>query len=262
MQSLNGEIINNVKLGDGLFKMEIFSPYLVKHSYPGQFINIKCSPPEVLDPLLRRPFSIYDIEEDFNVASILYLVRGKGTRYLSKLQKGNELDYCGPLGNPLNIDGEKKVLLVGGGIGVAPLYFIAKQLSGRGREVSFMCGFKESNFRIWEKDLMRLSISYQIFCEDGMWGSVGMVTEGLEDKLGQFKGFRVYCCGPQEMLRNLQEIFKGKDIEVTALLEEKMACGTGVCMGCAIKVRKGSGFVYKRVCSDGPAFNLAEVIFD
>ncbi len=261
MKLLDAEIVNNIRIGEGLYKMEFFSPYLCKNFKPGQFINIKCSPEGLFDPFLRRPFSIYDIENNFNVVSVLYLVRGKGTKYLSGLEKGDNINFCGPLGNPLSFENDKKVLLIGGGIGIAPLYLMAKKLSGQGALVYFLCGFKESNFRLLEKDFLRLNADYKIYCEDGMWGEVGIVTDEFASGKNKFEDYKVYCCGPLEMLKKLQAIFSKYNNTVIAILEEKMACGIGVCMGCAVKIKQKGGFAYKKVCSDGPSFNLEEVLF-
>lgn len=263
MKLLNGEIVNNIRIGESLYKIEFFSPYLSKNFKPGQFINIKCSSEESYDPFLRRPFSLYDIEENFNVVSVLYLIRGRGTRYLSSLEKGDEINFCGPLGNPINFENDKKVLLIGGGIGIAPLYLMAKKLADRGALIYFLSGYRQSNFRLLEKDFLRLSADYKIYCEDGTWQNTGIITDEFTKGKNKFKDYKVYCCGPTEMLKKLQHIFKDSDNEAIALLEEKMACGIGVCEGCAIKVKnKKGGFSYKKVCSDGPSFDLAEVIFD
>ena len=128
MKLLNGEIISNEKYSEYLYKMVIFSPYICREARPGQFVNIRCAPEGIYDPLLRRPFSIFDIEEKFNVFSILYSVKGRGTEFMSHLEKGDLIDFIGPLGNYIDLAGTKNnVLLIGGGIGIAPLYLLAKQ---------------------------------------------------------------------------------------------------------------------------------------
>ncbi|HEY5500648.1 MAG TPA: hypothetical protein VIK09_01540, partial [Candidatus Humimicrobiaceae bacterium] len=123
MKLIKGEIISNKKIGEDLFKMTVFSPYIIKNSIPGQFVNIKCSSGNTIDPLLRRPFSIHDLEPDFKVFSILYVLKGIGTEYLSKLNAGDILDFAGPLGNGIDTTEKenKNFLLIGGGIGIAPL---------------------------------------------------------------------------------------------------------------------------------------------
>ncbi|MHB1346717.1 MAG: dihydroorotate dehydrogenase electron transfer subunit [Candidatus Humimicrobiaceae bacterium] len=265
MKLVKSEIISNTKIGEDLFKMTLFSPYIVKNSIPGQFINIKCSGRDTIDPLLRRPFSIHDIEHDFKVFSILYVLKGIGTQFLSRLVAGDIIDFAGPLGNGIRTNEieKKKFLLIGGGIGIAPLYFLAKKLVSEGREVFFAAGFKNNNFILFEKMLQSLKIGYEIYSEDGMLGKKGLVTDFLYERIDDFKNHEVICCGPLQMYKVIQNILSLKSISAKALFEEIMACGIGVCKGCAMKFKNGSGgFEYRIVCKDGPVFNLTEVIFD
>jgi dihydroorotate dehydrogenase electron transfer subunit len=269
MKIIKGEIISNNKMGDDVYKMTIFSPYIVKHCIPGQFINIKCSENDVYDPLLRRPFSIFDVEEDFNVFSILYLLKGKGTRYMKSLGPGDTVDFIGPLGNGIKINEDelkKNYLLVGGGIGVAPLFYLTKYLSLKKSNVFLVAGFKDNNFMFFEKLLQPLKINYQIYSENGAYGKRGIVTDYIYNHMNEFKDFGIYCCGPVEMLKELKGLFKKNYMEdnAYALFEEIMACGIGVCKGCAIKIAEtdGSNSTYKTVCKDGPLFKLKDVIFE
>lgn len=261
MKSSSGEIVNNNKIGEDLYKIDIFSPYLCKNSKLAQFINIKCAEPKQYDPLLRRPFAIYDMENDFNVVTILYQLKGKGTKYLSGLVKGDVIDFCGPLGQPVELE-NNKVLLIGGGIGIAPLFFIARQCVNQSREVHIVAGFKDQSYRLIERDIMRLNINYRIYCEQENWAHTGQVVDGLTD-IGNFDNYDIYCCGPKPMLKALQDKLSFRQGKTVAILEEWMACGVGVCAGCAVKIKQGEDrFTYKKVCSDGPAFNLMEVVFD
>jgi len=264
MKLLKGEIISNEKYNDKLYKTSIFSPSICKEAQPGQFINVKCAPHDLSDPLLRRPFSIFDIEEEFNVFTILYWVKGKGTRFLSYLEKGDILDFVGPLGCGIDLKETKgNILLIGGGIGIAPLYFIAKKAKMLKKNVFFAAGFKNRDCIRWEKDLIELKVNYIVLTEDGSWGEKGLVSDYIWRNIKMFKDYDVYCCGPTDMLRTLQNIYKGSNNKITALLEERMACGVGVCNGCVVKIKKGKrGFSYKKICQDGPAFDLKEVIFD
>jgi dihydroorotate dehydrogenase electron transfer subunit len=264
MKILNGEILLNKKYGENLYKMEIFSPYICKNALPGQFVSVKCCYEGMLDPLLRRPFGIYEIDNKFNVFSILYLVKGKGTLFLSKLKKGEILNFLGPMGNAIKLQDEvKNYMLIGGGIGVAPLCLIARHLMDLQKNVYFMAGFKDELFFSWEKDLIKIVRNYRIFTENGSFGDKGLPSNYIREHINEYKNFNFICCGPREMLKAFQVILQGKNIEAIALMEEIMACGVGACMGCVIKVKDiNSSFTYKRVCSDGPAFNLMEVIFD
>ncbi|MCJ7665190.1 MAG: dihydroorotate dehydrogenase electron transfer subunit [Actinobacteria bacterium] len=264
MKLLKGEILSNEKYGPDIYRMEIFSPYIVKNTGVGQFVNIKCSPEGVRDPLLRRPFSVFDIEEKFNVFSILYIIKGRGTRYMSNLIRGDMLDFSGPLGKPVDLAGSRKnLLLVGGGMGIAPLNLLSKIGLGTGRNILVLAGFKDSSLLGWERDLVRMGIKYRIFSEDGTWGEKGLVCDHLFDEHRTFTEHDVFCCGPVPMLKVLQGQLGSENISATVFLEEKMACGMGACHGCVVKLKKGrNGFDYKRVCKEGPAFDLSEVVFD
>lgn len=267
MKILNGEIVSNDRIGENIFRMTIFSPYITKNSIPGQFINIRCSGDGVHDPLLRRPFSIYDIEEDFKVFSIIYTLKGKGTKYLKASQPGDSVNFMGPLGNGIKTEeeGSKKYLLIGGGIGIAPLHFLAKELVKRKRNVFLAAGFKDNNFLFFEKVIQPLKINYQFFSEDGTHGNRGIITDFISDKLDEFKDFSIYCCGPVPMFKTLRELFVNNDMSerAFALFEEIMACGIGVCKGCVIKtIDENNNYIYKTVCKDGPLFKLKEVIFE
>jgi 2-polyprenylphenol hydroxylase and related flavodoxin oxidoreductases len=265
MRLLYGEILANKKYGENLLKLEVFSPYICRNCLPGQFINVKCAFDGVLDPLLRRPFSIYEIDKKFNVFSILYVVKGKGTDFLKRLDKGDVLDFLGPLGEGFKADEEiKNYLLLGGGIGVAPLCLIAKELSESGKNIFFLAGFKDETFFFWERDLIKIVRNYKIFTENGSFGEKGIPAIYLKENLHLYKDYKFIVCGPKEMLKNIQGILKGfPGISAEALMEERMACGVGVCMGCVVKIKKSPRSVeYKKVCSDGPIFNLMEVVFD
>jgi dihydroorotate dehydrogenase electron transfer subunit len=264
MKILKGEILSNETYGPDIYKMEVFSPYIVKNAGAGQFVNIKCAPEGVRDPLLRRPFSIFDIEEKFNVFSILYYVKGRGTRYMATLENGDALDFSGPLGKPIDLTGTgSNLLLIGGGIGVAPLNLLSKLGLDAGKNVLILAGFKDSSLLRWERDLVRMGVKYRIFSEDGSWGESGLISDHLFDEPKIYADHDIFCCGPGPMLEVLQKELVGENIEATVFLEEKMACGMGACNGCVIKVKtKSGGFDYKRVCKDGPAFKLSEVIFD
>ena len=148
-------------------------------------------------------------------------------------------------------------------MGVAPLNLLSKLGMDAGKNVLILAGFKDSGLLRWERDLVRMGVKYRIFSEDGAWGEFGLVSDHLFDEHKVYKDHDVFCCGPGPMLKVLQKELLEKNIDATVFLEEKMACGMGACNGCVIKVKKEvGGFDYKRVCKDGPAFQLSEVIFD
>jgi dihydroorotate dehydrogenase electron transfer subunit len=174
------------------------------------------------------------------------------------------LDFVGPLGRMFEIEKDaKNYALVGGGVGVAPLYFIASELINNGKNCFFLAGFKDSTFYAWERDLIKILRNYKLFTEDGSMGETGTPVDYIRKNIKTFKKYRIITCGPRDMLKALQDIFHGKKIKVQAIMEEKMACGVGTCMGCVTKIKNNNGgFEYKKVCSDGPVFDLLEVVFD
>jgi len=191
------------------------------------------------------------------------MVRGKGTGYMSDLKKGETVDLAGPLGKPIEtVSLKDNILLIGGGMGIAPLNLISRLAADSGKKVFVLAGFKDSRLLMWERDLMRMGVKYRIFSEDGSWGQAGMVCDHLLDEPKVLMDHEIFCCGPVEMLKILQEELEREDIRATAILEEKMACGIGVCNGCVVKVKKKNSIDYLRVCREGPAFDLSEVIFD
>lgn len=264
MDNLSGEVLANIKYGDGLHKIEIFSPYICKSALPGQFVNIKCSQYLNTDPLLRRPFSIYDIDKKFNVFSVFFIVKGRGTAHLSNIKKGEILDFIGPLGKGFVCDkSNNKYILIGGGIGIAPLYMIAKDLVEKDKSVSFIAGFKDETFFSWQRDIDKILRDYYIFTENGSFGQKGIPGDYIKTNIKIFAKSRIIICGPRQMLIQMQDIFKNEKIDAVVLMEETIACGIGACMGCVIKVKTDkNNYEYKRVCSDGPFFKLSEVCFD
>lgn len=264
MRLLKDEILANKKYGENLYKMDVFSPYICKNVRPGNFINVKCSSAKSMDPLLRRPFSIYEVDRQFNVFSILYIIKGRGTQYLKSLKKGEQLDFLGPLGNSFKVEKNvKDYILVGGGIGIAPLFYISKELIDCNKNVFFIAGFKDNTFYRWERDLIKIINNYRIFTEDGSYGQSGRPLDYISANIGDFKEKSFIICGPRNMLKALKSVINGKCISAFVIMEERMACGMGTCMGCAIKTIDAGGHIeYKRVCLDGPIFDLSEVVFD
>ncbi len=262
MRVLKSEILSNKIYGLNIYRMEVFAPYIVKNIKAGQFVNVRCAPEGTMDPLLRRPFSVFDIERKFNVFSILYVINGRGTKYMSGLKKGDILDFVGPLGNPAGLETTRNnILLIGGGMGIAPLNLIARLALESGKTVQVMAGFKDSNLLLWERGLAKFGMKYRIFSEDGSWGETGLVCDHLYDEPKIFRDHDIFCCGPVDMLKVLKKQLDTDNIEAIALIEGKMACGIGVCNGCVIKVGRVGDNDYVRVCKEGPAFRLSEVIF-
>lgn len=251
------KVIFNKKTGSGLFHMRAGLEKKTGTA-PGQFINILVS--EGYEPLLRRPFSVFNASP-YSV-EIVYKVVGKGTKLLSKKKKGAPLDFTGPLGNSYldfldEADG-KKIILVGGGTGAASVYFLAKELKKNKADFSVIQGAACGSELVCPEKFGKLGCLFAT--EDGSRGKKGMVTDVLKKK--PVKNSVVFACGPAPMLKAVRKVCAA-EIKVYGSLEAYMGCGMGACLSCVIPVKagKGSGFEYKRVCADGPVFDLEKVIF-
>jgi len=212
------------------------------------------------DPLLKRPFSIYDIED--NSLSFLYRIRGKGTTSLSQLRERDVLQVVGPLGNSYP-EPKKDFIAVAGGIGIASLLPFLRKYPKR----AFLFYGALSNDELVMLDEAR-ELSKEIFIttDDGSDGQKGWITHAVKDFLKEMtihpSSPRVYACGPAAMLKTLSWITHAARLTCYASMEEHMACGIGACLGCMVKVRKrGREWEYKRVCKEGPIFDLKDIVW-
>ncbi|GGK14005.1 dihydroorotate dehydrogenase B (NAD(+)), electron transfer subunit [Caldalkalibacillus thermarum] len=226
---------------------------------PGQFVHMKCG--STVYPLLRRPLSICDVDKEKQELTIIYRVEGEGTRYLSRLQAGDTVDVLGPLGRgfPLKnrIEGER-VLIVGGGVGVPPLYYLSKCLTKRGVEVTHILGFNSREDSFLTSAFEQLGETY-VTSMDGSLGHKGMVTDMVE-RWAPDDWQAVYACGPLPMLKAVEQYWSGcPQTEVYLSLEQRMGCGVGACLACVCHT-PDSATSYKKVCTDGPVFKLGEVM--
>ncbi len=240
-------IVHNYPVAPGCYRMGL-SPG-VDRVEPGQFVMIRI--PGGLDPLLRRPFSVYNVLRGRGGGiEIVYKVVGRGTGMMASLGVGDEVDVLGPLGRGFPMPGKKeRVVMVAGGVGVASLHLLAKRIGygtllfgGRNRRDARLAG----DFR----DLMEV----KIVTEDGSMGRKGFVTEFVEEEIGE-EGTVVYACGPSAMLEKVSCIAMDRGVRCYVSLEGMMACGMGVCLGCAVK----ADGAYRMVCSDGPVFRCDEI---
>jgi dihydroorotate dehydrogenase electron transfer subunit len=256
-------IQDHQKVGPSHYKLTLVSEYLAAHAQPGQFVNVKCSPG--LDPLLRRPISLHRIDRQRKLIELLYEVVGKGSELLAKYSAGQELDLLGPLGNGFKRDPQKKIhILVGGGMGSAPLLGLAEELKQPGHDLYIVLGARNQELILEEPLLKVLTDQVLIATEDGSRGKKGLVSElmiNLIDNrlsLSDLLITAVYACGPRPMMKAVAEIAQQKNLDCQLSLEERMACAVGACKGCATKVKDG----YKMVCKDGPVFDAKEIIWN
>ncbi len=236
-------IINNVKLTESVYKMTLKGD-VSDITKPGQFVNIK------LDGLfLRRPISVNDISAD--TLTIIYKVVGKGTEQLASMQSG-ELDILTGLGNGYDIDKSgDNPLLIGGGVGVPPLYLLAKQLLSQGKKVTVILGFNKAEEVFYAKEFEDLGCKVIVTTVDGSLGVKGFVTSAMDN----LEYSHIYTCGPEPMLKSVYKIAKTSG---QFSFEERMGCGFGACMGCSCKTLYGN----KRICKDGPVLFKEEIIWE
>ncbi len=213
---------------------------------PGQFVNIE------LDGFyLRRPISVCDYTE--NTITLIYKVVGRGTEAMSRMEAGHGLDMLTGLGNGFDADAEcRRPLLVGGGVGVPPLYRLAKELIARGRKVSVVLGFNTASEVFYADEFRALGAEVYVSTADGSLGVKGFVTDAIREKGIAFDYF--YACGPLPMLRALS---LSCTVSGELSFEERMGCGFGACMGCSCKTLTGN----KRICKDGPVMKREEIIW-
>ena len=237
------EIIENTQLTESVYKMTLFGDVSAVTA-PGQFVNIK------LDGLyLRRPISVCDVGE--NTLTIIYKVVGKGTQVLSEMREGN-LDILTGLGNGYDLEeaGDKPVLL-GGGVGVPPMYLLAKRLIAMGKQVNVILGFNTKSEVFCEEDFRALGAEVTVTTVDGSYGMKGFVTDALNTM--DYTYF--YTCGPEPMLK---AVYKSSVTSGQMSFEKRMGCGFGACMGCSCKTITG----YKRICKEGPVMRKEEILWE
>lgn len=237
------EIISNEKLTADVMKM-VLSGDVSEITNCGQFINIK------LDGLfLRRPISVCDC--DGKTVTIIYKVVGKGTELMREMKSGEKLDVLTGLGNgyDTSLSGNQPLLL-GGGVGVPPLYMLAKQLRKEGKDVTVVLGFNKADEIFYENEFKALGCGVTVTTADGSYGTKGFVTDALPKDYTYF-----YTCGPEPMLK---AVYKACNTSGQMSFEERMGCGFGACMGCSCKTITG----YKRICKEGPVMKKEEVLWE
>lgn len=251
-------VVSHREIAENINELILHGELVSEMKEPGQFVHVKVADGNA--PLLRRPISIAHIEQGKKEFTLIYRALGQGTTLLSKKIKGEEVDILGPLGHGFPLE-ETKVgetaLLVGGGIGVPPLYELSKQLLSRGVKVIHVLGFQSESAMFYEDVFLQLGPTY-VATVDGSYGTCGFVTDVITSKAIEFD--TLYSCGPTPMLRALQEKYAA-DKKVFLSLEERMGCGIGACFACVCHTADNpEGTTYKKICTDGPVFRAGEVV--
>ncbi|MFS0672371.1 dihydroorotate dehydrogenase electron transfer subunit [Ornithinibacillus sp. 179-J 7C1 HS] len=242
------EILSKTIIAQDTIEMVLQNELISRQANPGQFLHI-----QVGAHTLRRPISIADCNRELETVTILFKVNGQGTKELANYNSGEKLEVLGPLGNgfPIEEDVPSTILLVGGGIGVPPLYYLGKNLKEKGCNIISVLGFQQKDHIFYEEEFLSLG-ELIIVTNDGSYGHKGFVTDVLHD-INSYD--RYYSCGPIPMLKALTTRLEGKKGYIS--LEERMGCGVGACFACVIQTKDRRR--YKKICKDGPVFTTEEV---
>ncbi len=261
MVRIDALVLSNIAIASDIYLLRLRAPEIARDAAPGQFVEVRCGPTDA--PLLRRPISIHRIGPkaagyERDEIALLIRVIGEGSRLISQVREGETLDLLGPLGHGFRLDPTtRRILLVAGGLGAAPLVALADEAISREMSVVLLEG-ADTACRILPPQYLPAEIEYQICTEDGTLGTCGLVT-GLCSPYLEWAD-QVFACGPAGMMPPLWEQLRvqaqgGRRLNAQVSLEARMACGMGVCLSCVVETRHG----LKRVCRDGPVFDLTEV---
>lgn len=237
-------------LNSSFFKLKLKSKKTLPEINPGQFVEVQVNSDSKV--LLRRPISINDVDFQTNEISLIIQTVGQGTKELAKINEGEEINLVYPLGNGFNIEGENP-LLVGGGVGIAPLLYLAKNFHAKGIKPKVLLGFRSQEQMIDLKEYEKYADVY-ISTQDGSVGSKGLVTE---NEIFTQSYDTIYTCGPTPMMKAISDYSLKNNIKCYASLENKMACGIGACLCCVQNTTEG----HKCTCTEGPVFNVKDIIW-
>lgn len=267
------------------YLLRLKSPVAARRARPGQFVHILCedrgrsswghttlqSVPSWTVPLLRRPLSIFDADPKAGTFDVIYKVMGLGTEVLSHVPAGRKVDFIGPLGGTFEVPrAAKTIWLIGGGVGIPPLYFLAKWLKRTrpGVRVEAFLGARTKGWVICAADFRKIGVPVHAATDDGTLGYRGSVVDGWEKAIrasgGHPRSSVAFICGPTPMMKAAAEATRRAGIPAQVSLEERMGCAMGCCMGCVVEVTRspvGSHARFQRVCTEGPVFAAEEVVW-
>jgi len=246
-------VVKNIYLNPRHFILELQSPEPLPEILPGQFVDILVENSPAT--FLRRPFSIYAVNKEQNIIRLLIQVRGEGTKKLGQLRENDKLNLIYPLGKPFSMPEDDNVLLVGGGVGIAPLMFLSQHLNNLGVRPDLLIGSRTSE-DLFEMDLFRNQCqNVFVTTEDGSEGEKGFVTHHSVFSTGSFAYKKIYCCGPDPMMHAVAKLCQKNNISCEVSLENLMACGFGICLCCIVETTRGNICT----CTEGPVFNIKEL---
>ncbi|NLM15209.1 MAG: dihydroorotate dehydrogenase electron transfer subunit [Clostridiaceae bacterium] len=255
----NCPIIDHESINGQTVVLTLEAPAIAQIAYPGQFVNLTSN------QFLRRPIGIMNADPARGSIQLGIRIAGEGTRFLAKRKKGDILSLLGPLGRGFNLEGARRVITVGGGTGVFPLYFVQKVCQARDLEGIAVCGYRSLGDSFLTDQYKALTCQTLFASEEGddmdFSGHAVAALDDLLAKLPLVPETRILTCGPEKMMASVAALADEYGISCQVSLEERMACGIGVCLVCACKIKRGDeqGAEYQRCCTEGPVFN-AEVV--
>ena len=260
-------MINQEQIIPEHFRLQLAAPEITALAQPGQFLHISCG--HTLDPLLRRPLSLHDVDRNKGEITLFYRVAGKGTAHLAQLSAGAGINLLGPLGRGFTIPGDKvQPILAAGGMGIAPLFFLLRELTRRHITAHVFLGAATAQMLFFQEEIQAMGHRISVATDDGSLGYHGVVTTLLADFLAtlsptDLSHSAIYSCGPSGMLRHISSIVKEKGIPGEISLEEHMGCGVGACLSCVFKIKEArDNWRYQRICTEGPVFPAEKVVWE
>lgn len=252
------ELLEKNEIANGIFKYKVKSPEIVKEAKAGQFLEIKVS--ETGEPFLRRPISVHNINKELEEVEFIFQVKGKGTELLSKVEVGKKIDIMGPLGyGTYTVKEYNNVAIIGGGIGIYPLYELTKELKGKAN-LNVYLGFRDKSLVTCEKEFEEIGLNKLVVTtDDGSYKEKGFAIDFMKKDIEEHKVDMIFACGPLPMLKAIRNYAMENNIPCQISLEERMGCGIGACLGCAVKVISGAEPRFGHVCKEGPVFNAKDV---
>ena len=248
-------VLGNEQVGPRLYKITLDAPRMAHAVQPGQFIHMQL--PGFEAHILRRPFSVYRVLPESGAIEIIYQTVGEGTEFMTGYGQGVECSVMGPLGHGWQ-PCEGKLLVVGGGVGAAPLFMFAEQLAAAGHPFEVVLGAQTESMLVTRADYAALLGRDPILAtDDGSVGYAGFCTEPVREQLasGQYAG--VFCCGPEPLMRAVASIAAEAGVACWVSMEKRMACGIGACLSCVVETHEGK----RRSCVDGPVFDAKDVVW-
>ena len=249
----NGIVVSNKPASSSVYCMVVKAPQIANEALPGQFIHVKKQPSV---NFLRRPFGVADIDRENGTLTMLYRVVGKGTKEYTQMKAGDVMSILGPLGSSFELK-KGRPLLVGGGVGIAPLIYLARALKAQGEAPIVLIGGKNSDEVFWQEYLKPYADKIYITTDDGSVGFKGFTVQLMPQIFAENEIENVYTCGPMIMMDGVAKLCYEHEKDCQVSLEKRMACGIGVCLGCTFegKLTKKR----RKVCTEGPVFPAREV---